>query len=78
MSELEENVDWQLYDAQEGATVYSDMLHEKDGFLSTCHFKDTKKQKDMEPQQIKNDSQLEFHRVVTYIKSVQRQIDTLQ
>ena len=55
------------------------MVQQKEGFLSTRHFKNTSTgDNDEEPQCIKNDSQLEFHRLISYVKSVQKQIDTLQ
>ena len=56
IKELEENIDWQLYDAQEGTTVYTDLIQDGDGFLASTNFKDIEKQKKQNPQIIKNDN----------------------
>lgn len=73
---MEDNVDWQLYDAHESATIYSDKVT-TGGFLSTRRF-NFNKEKDQMPELIKNQTQLEFHRLLTFAKSLQRQVDTLQ
>ena len=50
---LEDNVDWQLYDAHESATIYSDKVTSS-GFLSTRRFNFNKEKTDQMPDLIKN------------------------
>ena len=67
LSDLELNVDWKLYDAHEAATIYCDQLT-TNGFLSTRRFN---QEKELQvPQVIKNQTQLDFHRLLAFAKSL--------